>query len=1484
VVPSGATTGPISVTVGNYTGKSTASFTVTGLTGTSPATTGTRYLQVLTSKGVHDASYFYFTAPSATYWPIGATPAPPPGGVSYPQPLKPDLFQVIDINGDGLADVVFGALDTTSNNNSAVFYYQLNNGVGNSATPFATAACVISGCPQNYGASQFTVGDYDGDGKGDVWIVPTDANHNCLSANCEYTVYESSGSGFTQAVASPLYANDIHPTDPSSFTFQLDFDGDGYADTLMINPNDSSLNKNWGTRRLNTHHQARNVISKVTSGLGAITNIDYAPLTFNSVYYREYNGWQTYSGWGAPVQDVLTPRYAVQYVDSSAPTSSNTAATSRVRYRYGGYKVQGYGRGPLGFHTIYTTDQQTNTETVTTYNQAYPLTGTPQQTVAYKNADSTADACLTTPDSASCMLYSNAPPTFAGVAVLSKTTDTWAWHPRGSTSTYTTVSAGVLTTAMPIDLMHSGSSAFKYGLDGALFSSSSVNSTYSINSLGESYGELATSTTSDYSSATQSPATTLRQTKITNQYLADKDVAPTSANGYQAIWHLGRLSSATTTATPWVSGVADSVHAITRASAFDYDATTGLLTGEHLQPSGSSDQVLHKYHFRDAKGNETESVTCGATAVCSASAPLTAAGVTFKSTDTNWVQRYSRTAYDASGIYPTASYAPFSNGSTGATEYTTLNVLARDAFGNITDSTDAHGVETRSYFGALGRQYFSTTNTGGAVQTIYRWCSGYQPSGVATVVYCPSGAAYRVDSLANAGGTARAPESWTYFDVLAREVLKVQQGFAAAQYIAVRKDYDNLGRVAHVTEPYFTYAPTTATVGNANGVSIYQTTTGYDVLGRVTSITHPNNSQTTTVYSNLDTAITLPANASSIKQTKKETRNLLGQVVTITDYYNTTLTNTYDVTGNVLTVKRASSTQNATVTMTYDALGRKKTLSDPDLGNWTYSYNALGEQVQSKSGTSCTNSSFDGQGRVYTKSDYANGTCAAPADVSATWSFDTASYGVGELAQATSSDNGTSSTRTPVYDSFGRASQSTTAIGTVSYVQRSTYDQFGRTYQGFFSGTNITETGELYLYNPQGYAYQTQDGENGTVGQIYRQITAMDQRGNATTEVRANNATLTTTRTYDQPMGWLTGINTASGTLQNLTYTYDALGNQQTRSDTSNGASVSETFGYDGLQRLLTQSGSTTASWAYDSFGNPAGATYGTKATNCTNTPGPDAISSTATNQYCYDTRGNQTSVLNGSGSVLSTATYTADDKLRQAVTQNGLSTHTTKWAYGPERARLARQDYPNATGTGTPTLTHYIGDAEIINAGTATPTVKRYLPGLILSKTGATLSYEYLFTDNLGSTHRITDQSGNVYANGAQRFTAFGQRASSANDAPLAASAQYTFNDSLTHHGFTGHEQMDESGLVHMNGRIYAPGTMRFTSPDPFVQDPSDVQSYNRYSYVLNNPLVHTDPSGYWNRKDQGYLRAAAAIAITAGTAWYLELAEDRRQAWNAG
>ena len=81
---------------------------------------------------------------------------------------------------------------------------------------------------------------------------------------------------------------------------------------------------------------------------------------------------------------------------------------------------------------------------------------------------------------------------------------------------------------------------------------------------------------------------------------------------------------------------------------------------------------------------------------------------------------------------------------------------------------------------------------------------------------------------------------------------------------------------------------------------------------------------------------------------------------------------------------------------------------------------------------------------------------------------------------------------------------------------------------------------------------------------------------------------------------------------------------------------------------------------------------------------------------------------------------------------------------------------------------------------------------------------------------------------------------------------------------GFTGHEHLEMFGLINMNARLYDPVLGRFLSPDPIIQVPEFTQSYNGYSYALNNPLSYKDPNG------ESFILVAAIIGgwIGLGTA----------------
>ena len=75
---------------------------------------------------------------------------------------------------------------------------------------------------------------------------------------------------------------------------------------------------------------------------------------------------------------------------------------------------------------------------------------------------------------------------------------------------------------------------------------------------------------------------------------------------------------------------------------------------------------------------------------------------------------------------------------------------------------------------------------------------------------------------------------------------------------------------------------------------------------------------------------------------------------------------------------------------------------------------------------------------------------------------------------------------------------------------------------------------------------------------------------------------------------------------------------------------------------------------------------------------------------------------------------------------------------------------------------------------------------------------------------------------------------------------------------GFTGQDEMEETGIYLLGVRAYDPETGRFLQPDPLVARPTDPQSFNRYAYAAGNPLALLDPSG---------LAAIAAFDCDGGT-----------------
>jgi RHS repeat-associated protein len=159
----------------------------------------------------------------------------------------------------------------------------------------------------------------------------------------------------------------------------------------------------------------------------------------------------------------------------------------------------------------------------------------------------------------------------------------------------------------------------------------------------------------------------------------------------------------------------------------------------------------------------------------------------------------------------------------------------------------------------------------------------------------------------------------------------------------------------------------------------------------------------------------------------------------------------------------------------------------------------------------------------------------------------------------------------------------------------------------------------------------------------------------------------------------------------------------------------------------------------------------------------------------------------------------------------------------------------------------YYLDDYEKnVNASTGSVSFIHYVYGgdglctiVELNPNTQQASYHYVYKDHLGSILTVTDANGNIEAK--QNFDAWGRFRD-----PSTWTYNYMPNNfSWLYRGFTGHEHMEEFGLINMNARLYDPVVGRMLSPDRYIQEPGFTQNYNRYSYCLNNPLKYVDPSG---------------------------------------
>lgn len=242
--------------------------------------------------------------------------------------------------------------------------------------------------------------------------------------------------------------------------------------------------------------------------------------------------------------------------------------------------------------------------------------------------------------------------------------------------------------------------------------------------------------------------------------------------------------------------------------------------------------------------------------------------------------------------------------------------------------------------------------------------------------------------------------------------------------------------------------------------------------------------------------------------------------------------------------------------------------------------------------------------------------------------------------------------------------------------------------------------------------------------------------------------------------------------------------------------------------------------------------------------------------------------VYDKNGNITNDGTRTLTYSSYDLVTNIAKGSESSRFKYDASRQRYERYDVKLEDGVLAYYTTYYVDGAyeKVVRTGggkAALTEQKLYVGNLVITKrsNNSTDSFLYLHKDHQGSTTTITDAAGSsvqqfVYDPWGKQTAVF--------DTGLLAN----YTTPATTKGYTGHEHISHLDLIHMNGRIYDATIGRFMQADPFIQAPTDTQSYNRYSYVKNNPMSYTDPSGFFLDKlwkgVKKYWRVALAIVAT--------------------
>ena len=457
-----------------------------------------------------------------------------------------------------------------------------------------------------------------------------------------------------------------------------------------------------------------------------------------------------------------------------------------------------------------------------------------------------------------------------------------------------------------------------------------------------------------------------------------------------ANWIIGRKTRSTISKT--LTG-ADAVPA--RTTAATYNATTGLLQTETIEPDKVAYRVTTAYGRHPQFGVVTEKK------------------LTWR--DPGGAERtriVEATEYDSKGRFPVTVKNAKNHASTHGYDAAT---------GTLKLLIDPNGLTTNWTNDTWGRKTRESRPDGTATTWDYKTCvntCGFGNVAVAVTIEQQWAQVSGVDERTT------VPLE-TFHDTLSRKVM-TRTWDAQGSWVLADWIHDAKGKLLRQTAPH-TWADRPAQRHGRTEVA------ERDALGRATLVQTTQQSGTGTddtraMYNGLVTTV---VNAKG--QSRTTTLNVLGQVASVTDAKGKTTTYGHDPFGNL---KTTTDPLGNTIVVGYDDLGRKTQLADPDLGAWVYKVDALGqthEQTDAKGQT--TTFAFDDLGRL---------TDRIEPDQQSHWVFDTATKGIGALAE-TYTGPSTAKTFQQIhsYDALGRPDKVITRLDW-DYSAIHAYDAYGR--------------------------------------------------------------------------------------------------------------------------------------------------------------------------------------------------------------------------------------------------------------------------------------------------------------------------------------------------------------------------------------------------------------------------------------------------------